>query len=93
MHLYAHKNNKNETVLLAINFNRDEPLEIKNINGLFDLKVDVWEMTSPDDQSSLVILNGNELPLANTVDPTEMLVTKTLPVYIPAKSYAFIRFS
>ncbi|CBY12659.1 unnamed protein product [Oikopleura dioica] len=91
LHIYAHKNDENQFVLLAINFNREKSVQIEAINGLADLHVVVWEMTSPDDQSSTVILNGNELPKANTVDITEMWEAKNLPVKIAAKSYAFIR--
>ena len=92
LHIYAHKNDNNQFVLLAINFNREKSVEIEAINGLADLHVDVWEMTSPDDQSSTVILNGNELPVANTVNIAEMFLTEKLPVQIAAKSYAFLRF-
>ena len=65
---------------------------IEAINGVEDRRVDVWEMSSPDDQSSTVILNGIDLPLVNTVDVAEMFEATKLPVQIPAKSYAFIRF-
>ena len=91
LHIYAHKNDENQFVLLAINFNREKSVQIEAINGLADLHVVVWEMTSPDDQSSTAILNGNELPKATSVDITEMWEAKNLPVEIAAKSFAFIR--
>jgi hypothetical protein len=92
LHIYAHKNDRIQFVLLAINFNREKSVQIEAINGLADLNLVVWEMTSPDDQSSTVILNGKELPVANTIDVSEMFLEKKLPVQIAPKSYAFLRF-
>lgn len=95
IHLYSHlSGSTGSTTVLAINFYRDEDVEIEEIDGKTEYEnMNVWIVTAKDDQDNTIYINDIEVVVNDTI-PDVMTMSKiaSLPIKIPVKSYAFIQF-
>jgi len=94
LHVYSHTSGSTGyTGVLIINFDRENDFSLKEIDGKEFENIRTWVMTAEDDQDKNVFVNGMKLEVDKTIpNVMEMGETKSLPITIPSKSYAFLSF-